>query len=256
MSIRVMSLIWDCDLPTSEKMVLLVIADHADDFGKNAWPSMRTIARKASMSERQAQRYVKSLVDRQILWCESQAGGLWDTRPDRRPNRYSINFNGVSSVSPRKDDRVTPRVERGDIQGSNGVSPVSPKPSLEPSENNVYEQGFEKFWQLYPRKVAKGAARRAWLKATKTSDIDTIIEGVTRYAHSRGDETKQYTPYPATWLNSERWLDDEHSDESIEDETPKIAWKPCGKCQNGWLEMIDERGYESLYACECKKVSV
>lgn len=253
MSIRVMSLIWECDLPTSEKMVLLVISDHADDYGKNAWPSIRTIARKSSMSERQAQRYVKSLIDRGVVNCETQAGGLWDTRPDRRPNRYSINFSGVSSVSPRKEDGVTSKVERGDVEGKNGVTLVSPKPPIEPSENNVYEQGFEKFWELYPRKIAKGAARRAWFKATKTSDMEAILEGVSRYAHTHTDETKQYTPYPATWLNSERWLD-EIPDEPIEDEKPKWDWKPCDKCRNGWLDGVDEKGYDFVYECECRKV--
>ena len=253
MSIRVMSLVWECDLPTSEKMVLLIISDHADDFGKNAWPSIRTIARKASMSERQAQRYVKSLIDRQILWCEAQAGGLWDTRPDRRPNRYSINFNGVTSMSPRKENGVTPQVERGDTQGKNGVTPVSPKPPLEPSRNNMYEEEFEKFWQIYPRKVAKGAARRAWLKATRSSDIQTIIEGVTRYAENSDDEAKQYTPYPATWLNSERWLD-EHSVQTDNEQTPQAKWVSCGNCRNGWLDAIDEKGYDYVYECECRKV--
>ena len=247
-----MSLIWECELPTAEKMVLLVIADHADDYGRNAWPSMRTIARKSSMSERQAQRYVKSLIARQVISCESQAGGLWDTRQDRRPNRYSINFNGVSSVSPRNSNGVTSTTQRGDTTGKNGVTPVSPKPPIEPPEKNTYEQGFEEFWNLYPRKVAKGAARRAFMKATLATPMETVIEGARRYLETRTEDTKQFTPYPATWLNSERWLDE--IEQEITEDKPKIDWKPCGSCENGWLSAFDERGYEYVYECDCRKV--
>jgi len=43
MSIRLMSDVWRTDLPTVEKMVLLVIADHANDEGTQAYPSQATI---------------------------------------------------------------------------------------------------------------------------------------------------------------------------------------------------------------------
>ena len=62
MSIRLMSEVWRTDLPTVEKMVLLVIADHASDDGTEAWPSQATIAKKASISIRTVQRAVNSLV--------------------------------------------------------------------------------------------------------------------------------------------------------------------------------------------------
>jgi len=67
--------------------------------------------------------------------------------------------------------------------------------------------GFEKFWDAYPRHVAKGAARKAWVKATKTTDPDVVIAAVKRYADDKTRDP-QYTAYPASWLNGERWTDE------------------------------------------------
>lgn len=52
MSIKLMSNILELDLPTSEKFVLLVLADFANDEGKSVYPSQETIAFKTSQSER------------------------------------------------------------------------------------------------------------------------------------------------------------------------------------------------------------
>jgi len=66
---------------------------------------------------------------------------------------------------------------------------------------------FTEFWDVYPRKSAKGAARRAWSKAAATTDPTVIIAGAARYAADPNREDT-YTAHPATWLNGERWLDE------------------------------------------------
>jgi len=66
------------------------------------------------------------------------------------------------------------------------------------------EQMFDKFWAVYPRKVAKGAARKAWEKIT---DYEVVIAGAERFSLDPNREDT-FTPHPATWLNAERWLDD------------------------------------------------
>lgn len=128
-----MSQVWEADLPTTEKMVLLIIADHADDEGRNAWPSIPTIARKASISDRHARRMVAELTAMGLLWVSKQAGGTKAMRDDRRPNLYAINVNGLTSVSGRKELRGDIRDERGDMGVRDGVTPMSAKPSIEPS---------------------------------------------------------------------------------------------------------------------------
>ena len=63
MSIRVMSQVWEIELPDSEKLVLLALADSANDEGA-CWPSMRTLAGKCSKSDRTVQAAIKLLVEK------------------------------------------------------------------------------------------------------------------------------------------------------------------------------------------------
>lgn len=208
-----MSMVWETPLSTSEKMVLLVISDHADDEGRNSWPSVSTIARKASISERQAKRIIRQLESAGLLSIELQAGGSRDMRDDRRPNRYTISINGVSRMTSRNDSRGDIDTPRGDIQDMNGVSPMSPKPSLEPSLKEpsnlmiISDDRFIEFWDVYPRKAGKVNAKKAFAKATESTTADIIIKAAAAY---RDDPHRlpEFTAHPATWLNRGGWEDE------------------------------------------------
>jgi hypothetical protein len=65
---------------------------------------------------------------------------------------------------------------------------------------------FEEFWKIYPRKVEKKAAFKAYCKARKTTSKDEIHQGASRYAQNCGDDLR-YVKHPAAWLNGERWND-------------------------------------------------
>lgn len=58
-----MTAVWGVSLPDSEKIVLLALADCANDEGL-CWPSMATLAAKCSKSDRTVQAAIKSLVAR------------------------------------------------------------------------------------------------------------------------------------------------------------------------------------------------
>ncbi|TDB83414.1 hypothetical protein E1264_28460 [Actinomadura sp. KC216] len=71
---------------------------------------------------------------------------------------------------------------------------------------------FPEFWDAYPRRIAKGAARKAWAKAIKNgADPEEIIWGARRYATDPRRTTAdiRYTAHASTWLNAERWTDEE-----------------------------------------------
>lgn len=78
------------------------------------------------------------------------------------------------------------------------------------------EELFDAFWNAYPKRVSKGYARRAFANACKIADPNTIVLGAMRFAdHVRNEGTAmQYIPYPATWLNGERWDDELWQSES------------------------------------------
>jgi hypothetical protein len=67
---------------------------------------------------------------------------------------------------------------------------------------------FEDFWCIYPRRIAKLAAKKAWNKALKHSPESHILDGARRYAIERRTEDSQFTKHPSTWLNGGCWMDD------------------------------------------------
>jgi hypothetical protein len=79
---------------------------------------------------------------------------------------------------------------------------------IEHYKKENYMLDFEKFWEVYPRKVGKGAALTSFKKAVKKTEASVIIGAVIDYVQSGKMPDMQYIPYPATWLNQERWNDD------------------------------------------------
>ena len=69
---------------------------------------------------------------------------------------------------------------------------------------------FDQFWAIYPKKVAKQAALKAWTKATKHTDPEAITAGAKRYAEFTATERteKKFIKSPDGWLNAGRWEDD------------------------------------------------
>jgi hypothetical protein len=64
--------------------------------------------------------------------------------------------------------------------------------------------GFDDFWKVYPRKVAKGSAVKAWRSAIKKAPPDEITSAAGKY---KWPDDPKFIPHPATWLNAERWAD-------------------------------------------------
>lgn len=82
MSIKLMSLVWELDLPDSEKILLLALCDRADDDGR-CWPSVKTLAAKCSKSERTVQTALRSLGEKGYLKREDRPGKstIWTVNP-------------------------------------------------------------------------------------------------------------------------------------------------------------------------------
>lgn len=67
---------------------------------------------------------------------------------------------------------------------------------------------FDAFWLLYPKKVAKFDAGKAWRRLSNGDQLDAIIGvvGWRKVWMQRGE--LQFTPNAATWLNGHRWEDE------------------------------------------------
>ncbi|MCW4458164.1 hypothetical protein [Microbacterium sp. MPKO10] len=66
---------------------------------------------------------------------------------------------------------------------------------------------FEDFWSVWQKRVAKADAEKAWTKAIKKSDPQVIVDAAHALWSSPYLPERQFIPYPASWLNGERWND-------------------------------------------------
>lgn len=79
---------------------------------------------------------------------------------------------------------------------------------IPPVQTNDDKVLFTDFWAIYPKRVARKLAERAWDKIDESEYGDILLALVAwrRVWRQRGDD--QYTPNPASWLNGERWTDE------------------------------------------------
>jgi len=80
--------------------------------------------------------------------------------------------------------------------------------STKPVSRNAAAE-FDPFWKACPKKVGKGAAEKAFLKAIKSVSPAVLIAAMTRYAISQEGKDETFIVHPATWLNQRRWEDED-----------------------------------------------
>lgn len=101
--------------------------------------------------------------------------------------------------------------------------------------NELQEKQFDKFWQAYPKKVSKKQAQKSWKKINPSLElfekILKALEMVKQTEQWKKDNGK-YVPYPATWLNQERWTDEINmmQDTIKEEQKTKPVYYPV--CEN------------------------
>lgn len=76
------------------------------------------------------------------------------------------------------------------------------------------QQQFDSWWEAYPRKEAQADARQAYTVALTKISADELLSETTAYAASVHGQDPAYIPYPAKWLNGERWRDERAADNS------------------------------------------
>lgn len=169
MSHRASTWAFDQDLPPNDKLLLLALADEANDDGESCYPGQERLARKTSMSVRTVQRRLASL----------QKCGLISRRPrfrgegrGRSSDSYRLHLDQGDNLSGRTT-KATPRDDQHDKSSTTNTTPVSGDP-LETREetrenpSSIKDEGFDAWWGIYPRRngrrVGKKKARERWRK--------------------------------------------------------------------------------------------
>ena len=82
---------------------------------------------------------------------------------------------------------------------------------ITPLSTNVDVPPFEKFWEAYPKKVAKQAAVKAFAKLSPSeATLNVILAGVRKWSETKQwlNDGGEFIPNPATFLNGARWEDE------------------------------------------------
>ena len=176
MSIKLMTAIFELDLQPGPKLLLLALGDNCDDHGYG-FPSIATLARKASISPRTGIRYLHALEKRRLLHRTARR----TTYGRQTSNAYQLNLEALYEKPP--SDKlsasfvVTPQTALSRTFGGDtgGVQTIIQPPN-EP-----------------PRGCTAAGASTANPSRSKSSDA--ILEGV-------GDAAKHASPlcvFPTQW---------------------------------------------------------
>jgi hypothetical protein len=135
-------------------------------------------------SERTIFSILKRLREDGLLIAERKSENHWDQTLYYRPNYSMLR----SSISQPLQDRLD-------------------KPCKITLNTETTRDYFAEFWKLYPKRVAKEAARKAFSKLDMTDELfDEIAKAIIIQELDTDDLT--YVPYPASWLNARRWEDE------------------------------------------------
>lgn len=216
MSFGASSLVWHHSKATGgDLLVLMAIANYISDEG--AWPKVETIANDARMSVRQAHRSLKNLQELgEITWDKGAGTGSGVYKTSRYyllltcPEDCSGDWNHTlrQNVTPRPD-KLSPL----------DLTQTADKPVIQPVIEPNISSKFSEFWLAYPRKVAKQAAWKAFVSASKQNDPDIIVSGARRFGNDPNlPLDANFIPHPATWLNAGRWEDGPLPERKLTDE--------------------------------------
>lgn len=144
--------------------------------------------------------------------------------------QYGESIIGAPSREDSRESREPSRLE----QGNRGTGEQSLSSTVADATPDMSED-FDAFWEPYPRKEGKGAARKALKAALKKTDLDTILAGLSAYTTrvSRDGTERRFIKTPAAWLNGEHW-DDDHSPPSGPARDPDAWMNPAAQGGPKW----------------------
>jgi uncharacterized protein YdaU (DUF1376 family) len=158
-------------------------------------------------------------IKRKHLELSSKGGrNRAENEREYKENNYLDSSEGViplSSSSPSPSPSPT-QLEEKEPKGSK----KKPENKNEIPEN-IYDE-FCEFWKIAEKKVGKGAAEKAYMKAREfeaKENINPAWIAANRKWKTLAENEKRFIPHPSTWLNEKRWEDEFQ----LEPEKPKTG---------------------------------
>lgn len=225
----------------SARWLLVQIADRANKDEWTCFPSHKTLAKDSGMTPRSVLSLLEVLEVHGFIRREKQ-------------NRADGTRSTDLITLLRRGENSSPPAPQSAAPG--GAKVAAHNQGTEPGKEDVDARSpFERWWKVYPRKVAKAAAVKPFWAALAKFKCDTpltaLIEATERFAQEVGDRPVDKIPHPATWLNGERWNDepdanrsqtDARRDLAIPDRVGERQRSVLGPMQSGAAQALDGRG--------------
>jgi len=193
-----MAKVWEMDLKAVDKIILLALADYADDDGV-CWPRQTTVAIKTGVSRQTVNQKMKQM----------ESDGLL-VRNDGRTILFPVIEDDISVKEP---DMSRCQVDRHESQATRQECQVDRHPSKPSSNHQITpKDNFENqallIWAEYPRRVGKPDAIKKIVSALKKENFEKLLSRTKLYADMTSNKERHFIPHPATWFNQERYNDD------------------------------------------------
>jgi hypothetical protein len=145
MSIKAMNWAWGKVLPPVPKIILLKLADIANDSGV-CWPSVRLLASSCGVSRRTVQRHLNEFVEQGLLIITER------TRENgsQTSNLYNLSMERVTECHGEGVTNVTPRTTILNNNKERGLK----RKQLVPKTFQPNEKSMEWLKNNYPEKIA------------------------------------------------------------------------------------------------------
>ena len=191
-----MTVVWDIRWPTQNHLlVMLKLADHANDEGAKVWPAVATIAEQAQCSERTVQNVLKALRDCGLITVSKPGGGSM-------PTIYAINVPLLKTLTGQKLEGSADKIDLPDDiypQDAQTGATVAPLPiaPVQPATGTGANEGGGGAKLLHPNHQYNHQEN---LHLRKVSNFDLKSEG------KKPVVSFVITNSSAHWQHWQRWL--------------------------------------------------
>lgn len=218
MSIKVTS--WALnDAPVEDPVLVLVLvamAERANDDGTTTYQSVDTIARKARISVRTCQRKLRELEDAGLIRRGNQDFTA-HLKAGHRPVVYdlAVHLNRGANLAPHDASGVPNVHEWGAKSGTSGVPRLADESSLNrPSDSSVlfaHEEApvvkVKKSSTSVPDKISISAEMKEWALGNAPSVVHSLERETASFLDWHRSRGRKYLDWTAAWRN---WMRKAH----------------------------------------------
>lgn len=210
------------------KTMYAILCDYAADKD-HCWPSQTTLAKRLSCSISSVKNYLAELVREKLisirreqyrssvyyLLLPEELNEKQETKPVHTQSEndcHEPKSGYLTTLNKQRKEKNSPLSPHATAETA--VCSCPPAHAELPTAGGVssFLPDFENVWALYPKKEAKGFARIAWLKLSRSGQLPPLAELQPQSAalppRKAGNANRAaLCPQMGNWLRGQRWLD-------------------------------------------------